>query len=60
MKPFGRFGIFRKRIKQKLFSSSKKIIYTKDLLDNRYNIGEYTYGKPRVLSWGEGAITDDR
>ena len=55
MKLLNRIKGFRKRIKQKIFFPSKKIIYTKDFLGNRYNIGEYTYGKPRVLSWGEGA-----
>ncbi|HMK52201.1 MAG TPA: CatB-related O-acetyltransferase [Thermodesulfobacteriota bacterium] len=29
-------------------------ISTKDLLGDRYQIGEHTYGKPRVVSWGEG------
>lgn len=55
MKSAGQFSIFRKRIKQKLFSSSKRNIYTKDLLGDQYNIGDHTYGKPRVLSWREGA-----
>lgn len=46
---------FRERIVKKLFSSSERILYTKDLLGDRYQIGEHTYGKPRVISWGEGA-----
>lgn len=45
---------FRWRIEKKLPSSSEKILYTKDLLGNRYQIGEHTYGNPRVVSWGEG------
>lgn len=44
----------RKRIKGKLFSSSEKMIYTKDIFGDRYHIGDHTYGKPRVISWGEG------
>jgi acetyltransferase-like isoleucine patch superfamily enzyme len=46
---------FSLRIKKKLFPSSEKILYTKDWLGDRYQIGEHTYGKPRVISWGEGA-----
>jgi acetyltransferase-like isoleucine patch superfamily enzyme len=46
---------FRWRIEKELFSSSEKILYTKDFLGDRYQIGEHTYGKPRVISWGEGA-----
>jgi len=45
---------FRKRIKKKLFSSPEEILYTKDVLGDRYKIGDHTYGKPRVMSWGEG------
>ena len=45
----------RRRVKKKLFSSSEKIIYTKDLLGDRYKIGDYTYGIPRVDLLGEGA-----
>ena len=44
----------RKRIKRKLFPSSRRSIYTKDLLGDRYNIGTHTYGKPRVMSADEG------
>ncbi len=44
-----------RNLRQKFSSSAEKIIYTKDLLGKRYEIGEHTYGKPRVLSWGEGA-----
>jgi acetyltransferase-like isoleucine patch superfamily enzyme len=30
-------------------------LYTRDLLENpRYQIGEYTYGKPLVHDWGDG------
>jgi acetyltransferase-like isoleucine patch superfamily enzyme len=43
----------RKKIKETLFSPSRKI-YTKEFLGDRYRVGEHTYGKPRVLSWGEG------
>jgi len=44
----------RKRIKRKLFPSSQRSIYTKDVLGDRYKIGTHTYGKPRVLSADEG------
>ena len=44
----------RKKIKEKL-NSSRGIAYTKDLLGDQYQIGDHTYGKPRVLSRGEGA-----
>lgn len=32
-------------------------LYTKNLVANKYkkNIGEYTYGNPLILDWGEGA-----
>jgi acetyltransferase-like isoleucine patch superfamily enzyme len=46
--------LFGKRMKNKLFSSPQEIQYTKDLLSDRYHIGDHTYGKPRVMSWGEG------
>lgn len=46
---------FRERTMKKLLPSSEKILYTKDVLRGRYQIGEHTYGKPRVISWGEGA-----
>ena len=44
----------RKRIKRKLFPSSQRSIYTKDVLGDRYKIGTHTYGKPRVMSADEG------
>lgn len=47
---------FRKKIKKGFFSSPKKILYTKHLLRDRYEIGDHTYGKPRVISWGEGTL----
>lgn len=50
-KPLKRIG---KKIKKKLFSSTQRIVYTKDLLGDRYRIGDYTYGNPRVISWKEG------
>lgn len=54
MKFLDRIRIFRKKVVKKLFSSSSPIIYTRDLLGGRYRIGDHTYGKPRVISWGEG------
>jgi acetyltransferase-like isoleucine patch superfamily enzyme len=41
--------------KIKNFLIKKKSVYTNILLGDKYDIGEYTYGKPNVLSWGEGA-----
>ncbi len=38
-------------IKKKLFGSLKKSFLTKDLLGDLYQIGDHTYGKPRVISW---------
>jgi acetyltransferase-like isoleucine patch superfamily enzyme len=55
MKLKSRIKAFRKKIKEKLFGSSQKDFYTKDILGDRYTIGDHTYGKPRVISWGEGA-----
>jgi acetyltransferase-like isoleucine patch superfamily enzyme len=54
MKAVDRIRLLRRKISQKISPSSSSIIYTKDLLGNRYAIGDYTYGKPRVVSWGEG------
>jgi acetyltransferase-like isoleucine patch superfamily enzyme len=39
---------------RKLFPASAPIIYTRDLLGDRYAIGDHTYGKPRVVSLEEG------
>jgi acetyltransferase-like isoleucine patch superfamily enzyme len=50
-----RIHLFRKKIKQRLFSSTGEIIGTKDLLGTRYQIGDHTYGKPRVIDRGEKA-----
>ncbi len=55
MKLTHRFNLYRKRVKWKWFPSSKNVLYTKDLLGDRDSIGGHTYGKPRVISWGEGA-----
>jgi len=44
----------RKRVKAKLVPSSSGLRFTKDLLGDRFLIGEHTYGKPRVISWNEG------
>ena len=35
---------------------SKEKFYTKDIFSKKvYDIGDYTYGKPQVYDWGEGA-----
>ena len=54
MKPGDRIKRLRNRLKKTLFRSQEEILYTKDLLGNRYHIGDHTYGKPRVISWNEG------
>jgi acetyltransferase-like isoleucine patch superfamily enzyme len=54
VKIIDRIRFLRKRIGQKISPSLANIIYTKDLLGGRYTIGDRTYGKPRVVSWGEG------
>jgi len=46
MKLLKRIEIFRKNIKG-------DILFTKDFLGDRYKIGEYTYGKPRVIHGGK-------
>jgi len=41
----------------KIFKKKKynQLFFTKDILASKdYNIGEYTYGQPNVLDWGEG------
>jgi len=54
MKLIDRIRFLRRRIGQKISPSTANILYTKDFLGDRYSIGEYTYGKPRVISWEEG------
>jgi acetyltransferase-like isoleucine patch superfamily enzyme len=54
MKVIDRIRLLRKKMDRKLFPSSAPIIYTKDLLGDRYAIGDHTYGKPRVVSLEEG------
>ena len=54
MKFIKRIRLIQKKIKQKLFSNSDHLLYTRDLLGDRYLIGDHTYGKPRVISRGEG------
>jgi acetyltransferase-like isoleucine patch superfamily enzyme len=46
MKLLRRIEIFRKKMRRDFIS-------TKDLLGDRYQIGEHTYGKPRVIDRGE-------
>ena len=54
MKVVNQIGLLRKKIERRLFPSAARLIYTKDLLEERYSIGDHTYGKPRVISWAEG------
>ncbi len=51
----GQVKRFRNKVRKKLFSAQEEILYTKDVLGNRYRIGDHTYGVPRVVSRGEGA-----
>jgi acetyltransferase-like isoleucine patch superfamily enzyme len=54
MKMIDRIRLLRKKMDRKLFPASATIIYTKDLLGDRYAVGDHTYGKPRVVSLEEG------
>jgi acetyltransferase-like isoleucine patch superfamily enzyme len=49
-----RTGLLSRRGMRRLFFSSEKVLYTKDLLGEQFAIGDHTYGKPRVISWDEG------
>ena len=51
MKAVDRIRLLRRKMSQKISPSPGNIIYTKDLLGERYSIGDHTYGKPRVVSW---------
>lgn len=35
--------------------AAQESIYTRDLLTSTYDIGEYTYGHPKVYDWSEGS-----
>jgi acetyltransferase-like isoleucine patch superfamily enzyme len=50
MKLLDRMHTAYKKIQQRILAFTKKKLYTKDFLGDRYNIGDYTYGKPRVAS----------
>jgi len=54
MKVWDRIRLFQQKIKRKGLFSSKKPFYTKDILGDRYKIGDHTYGNLRVVSFGEG------
>jgi acetyltransferase-like isoleucine patch superfamily enzyme len=54
MRKMTRLKLFRNRVRRKLFHLPEEPLYTKDFLGYRYQIGDHTYGKPRVVSWGEG------
>ena len=44
--------VFLKKLKKKFIHNKKKDIRERY---PQYEIGRYTYGKPRIYSWGEGA-----
>jgi acetyltransferase-like isoleucine patch superfamily enzyme len=50
-----RFKLFRNRLRKKILGLPEVPLYTKELLGDRYQIGDHTYGKPKVVSRGEGA-----
>ncbi len=50
-----RFKLFRNRVRKKLFRLPEEPLYTKDFLGDRFQIGDHTYGKPKVVSRGEAA-----
>jgi acetyltransferase-like isoleucine patch superfamily enzyme len=54
MRPKDRIKAFRIKIEHKLFKSSKRAFYTKDILGDPYIIGDHTYGNPNVVSLGGG------
>lgn len=54
MRPKHLIKAFWRKIKQKLFVSSRRAFYTKDILGDRYTIGDHTYGNPSVVSLDEG------
>ena len=54
MRFLDRARIACKQIKRELFSSGRRKFYTKDILGDRWKIGDHTYGNPKVLSFGEG------
>ncbi len=54
MKLKSRIQSLRKRVKERLVPSSTRVRFTKELLGDRFLIGEHTYGKPKVVSWNEG------
>jgi acetyltransferase-like isoleucine patch superfamily enzyme len=50
----GRIRSLRKRVKERLVPSSTRVRFTKELLGDRFAVGDHTYGKPKVVSWDEG------
>ena len=50
-----RMRLWWKKKRQKFFPSPADALYTKNLLGDRYEIGEHTYGSPNVVSWGKEA-----
>src|SRR5687768_16181770 len=47
------FGFLKKPID---VVAPPKIFFTKDnIIYKKYEIGDYTYGQPKILEWGEGA-----
>lgn len=50
-----RLKLFRNRLKKKLFHLPEEPLYTKEFLGDRFQIGDHTYGNPKVVSRGEGA-----
>lgn len=46
---------FKKKIRNQKYPK-EPLFFTKDFFDHpNYRIGEYSYGKPLVLDWGEGS-----
>src|SRR5512139_2451343 len=56
MRKMTHLKLFGNRMKRKLFSLPEELLYTKDFLGDRYQIGNHTYGRPKVVSWGEGTF----
>lgn len=55
MKRKTRVKFFWNRVRKKLLHLPEEPLYTRDFLGDRFQIGAYTYGNPKVVSRGEGA-----
>lgn len=54
MRRRARFKLFRNRLRKKLLRLPEEPLYTRDFLGDRFQVGDHTYGNPKVVSRGEG------